>query len=70
MRQELFTPYCETLSRCIGSCDTPEQLICCHDLIDRFNERFSIMIEATKLSTATNLLVDQYTVRQAQLGIM
>jgi hypothetical protein len=35
-----LTVYAERISSSISSCITKEQLLCCHDMIDRFEEVF------------------------------
>lgn len=68
MKRELFEVYKERLLKWIESSITPEHLVVCHDVMDRFNEQFKYSIDAKLLSDAMDELSAAYLQKQAELG--
>lgn len=69
MKRELFTPYKEMILRCIESCVNNDQLIICHDMIDRFNEQFMHSVDYRERTDAIDELSALYLQKQAELSV-
>jgi len=67
MKKELFNPYKEMILRCIDSCINNEQLIVCHDMMDRFNEQFMHSADAKERASALDELSSHYLQKQAEI---
>lgn len=68
MKKELFEPYRDMIFRCIESCVNPDQLLVCHDMMDRFSEQFLHRTDMKDLSSALDELSTAYLQKQAELG--
>jgi hypothetical protein len=69
MRKELFPIYKQVIKQCIESCFTQEQLQCTYDMMDRFVDRFKILIPDPQLMKAVEELTGAYVQRQSELII-
>ncbi len=63
MKREMFKPYLQFLLRIIRSVETRDQLLICHDLIDRFLEVFKLSIPADQMNEAHMELMDAYQLK-------
>jgi hypothetical protein len=68
MKKELLLPYKSMILRCIESCVNPEQLLVCHDMMDRFSEQFMHCADTRDILSARDELSAAYLQKQAELG--
>lgn len=66
MTAEYFTPYRQVISNCISSCISPEQLLCCWDMIQQFQRVFEHVADVKK---ATDELIGEYDNKQVYLTV-
>lgn len=66
MKRELFIPYKDTITRCILSSITPEQLQVCWDIIERFGEKFRGVMTIDELNEAIIDLKNTYQLKLDQ----
>lgn len=69
MLKKHFIPYKEVIIRSISSCISPEQLHCCHDMMDRFKDSFVLTVETNELNEALDELSAAYLQKQSKLHI-
>lgn len=69
MKKELFEPYKQMILKCIASCTNNEQLLVCHDMMDRFSEQFKYSIPTSELHAAMDELSAAYLQEQSALMI-
>ncbi len=69
MKAQNFEPYEEVIANSIESCLTPDQLHCCWDMIERFIEVFTPLVDAEKVSKSANQLMFKYGDKQSLLSL-
>jgi hypothetical protein len=69
MRSQFFEPYKHFVKRIIESCTNTEQLVIAHDIMYRFEDRFTIMVDRQQLEEANQELQSVYIAKQTQLLI-
>ena len=69
MKKEHFNPYKDMIIRCIDSCVNPDQLVVCHDMMDRFNEQFTYSVTPKERADALDELSGSYLQKQAELAV-
>jgi hypothetical protein len=69
MRKELFNDYKTLILKCIESCINLNQLHCCFDMIDRFDDHFLVLSSDADIRKASQELSAVYLSKKNQLII-